>query len=117
MEPLGVQLPPDLLSTLGLDIRIQTEVHQRPLEGRGRRLGPGHEHVSQRDGQVLKGQRLVGLHADEVHVDVVPGTGLVQRVLMLLDLGHEVCFSLFEDLNFPSITSDFREELKSNIAT
>ena len=34
---------------------------------------------------------------------------------MLLNLGHEIFFSLFEDLNFPSVTSDFWEELKNNI--
>lgn len=94
---------------------METEVHQGPLEGRGGGLGPGHEHVPQGDGKVLQGQRLVALHADEVHVNVISGARLVQRVLMLLDLGHEICFPLFEDLNFPPITSDFGEELKLNI--
>ena len=112
LEPLGVELPPDLLTALGLDIGIEAEVHQDPLECRGGGLGPGHEHVPQGDGEVLQGQGLVGLHADEVHVNVVPGTGVIQGVLMLLDLGHKVFFSLLKDLNLPSITSGCREELK-----
>ena len=84
--PVGSENSEDLLAAPGLDLLVEGQVENQPLQGSGGGLRPGQQEVEQTDGQVVLVEPLVLLHGGQVDIDEVPGILSVQSSAVFLYL-------------------------------